>query len=190
MTTAHSLTSRPTTAEPAAAPTYNKPIELLPSPIAQTYAHLHPALLLALFTICFPVLVQDPISALLRGLPLLAVLQGLYVVICLPPARSVSSTKGAAVAAAAAPGAGGVHLGGDMAGRNQGGGEADLGRRVGTKAVRSGGKILSHHRRKHAHGLKAGESASRRVMVCSLSPALLPFELHPFTYQISLLSRP
>ncbi|PGH08844.1 hypothetical protein AJ79_05848 [Helicocarpus griseus UAMH5409] len=74
------------------------PVSILSSPAAQTYAHLHPLLLLCLFALRFGALVDDPVSTLLGALPLLALLQGVYAVVCLPAAggsgESSSSSSG------------------------------------------------------------------------------------------------
>ncbi|KAL2222448.1 phosphoethanolamine transferase [Thermoascus aurantiacus ATCC 26904] len=68
------------------------PTDILPSRRAQTYANIHPALLLSLYAARFPSLVADPVNALLSQLPLLAVLQVAYVVTCLPPVGSAPSS--------------------------------------------------------------------------------------------------
>ena len=62
------------------------PTAILAANFAKTYANIHPALLLCLFGARFRALVDDTVPALLRLLPLLAVLQVVYAVLCLPPA--------------------------------------------------------------------------------------------------------
>ncbi|CRG86046.1 Glycosylphosphatidylinositol anchor biosynthesis protein 11 [Talaromyces islandicus] len=76
-----SLLETPTTPNPP-------PVSILPTPAAQTYSHVHPALLLALYAVRFPALVADPVSTLLSDLPVFTVLQVAYVVTCLPQAGS------------------------------------------------------------------------------------------------------
>ncbi|KAF3405287.1 Glycosylphosphatidylinositol anchor biosynthesis protein 11 [Talaromyces pinophilus] len=63
-------------------------IDVLPTPVAQTYSHIHPTILLALYSLRFSSLVSDPVSTLWSDLPLYTALQTAYVVICLPQARS------------------------------------------------------------------------------------------------------
>lgn len=63
------------------------PVSILSTPSAQTYAHIHPLLLLSLFALRFRALVNDPYSTLWSSLPVVAVLQGAYVVLCLPAAK-------------------------------------------------------------------------------------------------------
>ncbi|KAH8694888.1 GPI biosynthesis protein Pig-F [Talaromyces proteolyticus] len=61
-------------------------VDILPTPAAQTYSHVHPALLLALYGVRFPALVADPVSTLLTDLPVYTALQVAYAVTCLPQA--------------------------------------------------------------------------------------------------------
>ncbi|ODH28772.1 hypothetical protein ACO22_03892 [Paracoccidioides brasiliensis] len=70
------------------------PTSILASPSSRTYAHIHPLLLLCLFAWRFRALVEDPVSTLLSLLPLLALLQGIYAVVCLPAAASGCSGRG------------------------------------------------------------------------------------------------
>lgn len=67
-------------ASPAAAP-----IQPLRNEIARVYTHLHPALVLSIYALKFPALVADPVPTLLSTLVPLAVLQIVYVAVCLPP---------------------------------------------------------------------------------------------------------
>ncbi|PGH27609.1 hypothetical protein AJ80_00622 [Polytolypa hystricis UAMH7299] len=69
------------------------PTSILRNPTAQTYAHIHPFLVAGFFTLRFRALVDDPTTALVSGLPVLAALQGVYVVLCLPAARKSSSSS-------------------------------------------------------------------------------------------------
>ncbi|KAJ5278704.1 hypothetical protein N7478_004076 [Penicillium angulare] len=68
--------------EKASAP----PVNTLPSQLAQTYSYAHPVLLLALGASRFNALVENPVQELLKDLPWLALLQLVYVLLCLPPA--------------------------------------------------------------------------------------------------------
>ena len=87
-------TAAPTAAQAPAKP--QSPIQILSAPSAQTYSHVHPLLVLSVFAVRFSALVQDPQSTLLSILPVIAVLQGVYAVLCLPAAgrESGSSTGG------------------------------------------------------------------------------------------------
>ncbi|EEH07493.1 phosphoethanolamine transferase PIGF [Histoplasma capsulatum G186AR] len=69
---------------PSSQPQPHPPTSILSSPLAQTYAHIHPLLLLSLFALRFRALVDDPVSALLGSLAPLALMQGVYVIVCLP----------------------------------------------------------------------------------------------------------
>jgi phosphatidylinositol glycan class F len=62
---------------------------------------LHPIILLSIYFVSFNLIVADPVSALSSLLLPLAALQGVYVVLCLPPTGShnVSGHKGGAVKA-------------------------------------------------------------------------------------------
>ncbi|PGH04782.1 phosphatidylinositol glycan, class F [Blastomyces parvus] len=70
------------------------PISILSAPLAQAYAHIHPLLLLSCFALSFRALVDDPVSTLLGSLAPLALMQGIYVIICLPAATGGSSGDG------------------------------------------------------------------------------------------------
>jgi phosphatidylinositol glycan class F len=63
-------------------------IDVLPTPVAQTYSHIHPTILLALYSLRFSSLVSDPVSTLWSDLPLYTGLQVTYVITCLPQAGS------------------------------------------------------------------------------------------------------
>ncbi|OJD14184.1 hypothetical protein AJ78_05448 [Emergomyces pasteurianus Ep9510] len=94
-----STTSHPPHQSPSfQAQPQHPPISILSSPFAQTYAHIHPLLLLALFALSFRALVNDPVSTLFGSLAPLALLQGVYVIVCLPAAtgggRSSSGGSG------------------------------------------------------------------------------------------------
>ncbi|KAM5477111.1 Glycosylphosphatidylinositol (GPI) anchor assembly protein [Microsporum audouinii] len=71
------------------------PIRILSNPTAQAYSHLHPALIASIFGLRFSALVADPVTTLSTLLPVFAVLQIIYVIICLPAAGTTlgSSNK-------------------------------------------------------------------------------------------------
>ncbi|RAO64587.1 uncharacterized protein BHQ10_000599 [Talaromyces amestolkiae] len=50
-------------------------IDILPTPVAQTYSHIHPTILLALYSLRFSAVVTDPVSTLWSDLPLYTALQ-------------------------------------------------------------------------------------------------------------------
>lgn len=89
-TTPPSTVSSPSSKAPSQHAHYAGPpaVNILPSSSAQTYAHVHPTLLLAVYAFRFRALVADPVSTLLNDLPLYAGLQVAYVVTCLPQAGS------------------------------------------------------------------------------------------------------
>ena len=60
-------------------------ISVLPTNTARVYTNIHPVLILALYCICFPSLVANPVSTLKKALAPLAHLQITYCVVCLPP---------------------------------------------------------------------------------------------------------
>lgn len=61
------------------------PTDVLPTDTAQLYTHVHPILVLSLYALQFPSIVADPVPALATALVPLAILQIVYVAICLPP---------------------------------------------------------------------------------------------------------
>ncbi|EZF35990.1 hypothetical protein H101_00505 [Trichophyton interdigitale H6] len=71
------------------------PIRILSNPTAQAYSHLHPILIGSIFALRFNALVSDPVTTLSTLLPAFAVLQIIYVIICLPAAGTAlgSSNK-------------------------------------------------------------------------------------------------
>lgn len=80
-------TTDPTPATPPSrriTPT-SQPIPLLSTPLARTYTHIHPLLLLTISYLRFPSLVASPLPTLLSSLLLHAAAQLLWVVTCLPP---------------------------------------------------------------------------------------------------------
>ncbi|KAF9887727.1 Glycosylphosphatidylinositol (GPI) anchor assembly protein [Aspergillus nanangensis] len=79
----------PTSQQPPPAPKSPPPASILSTPLAKTYATIHPFLLLTLLAIRFNALVSSPVDTLLRDLLPLAALQLAYVVICLPPAGTI-----------------------------------------------------------------------------------------------------
>ncbi|PWY91323.1 hypothetical protein BO94DRAFT_533455, partial [Aspergillus sclerotioniger CBS 115572] len=64
------------------------PVPILPTQLARIYSFLHPAALLSVFAVRFPALVADPVSEMAQQIPLLALAQVTYAMICLPPAGS------------------------------------------------------------------------------------------------------
>lgn len=68
-------------------------MSFLSSQPARIYSVAHPLLLLSLLAIRFQRLVSDPVTELLNDLPVLAILQLSYVMICLPPAGSGPGSK-------------------------------------------------------------------------------------------------
>ncbi|EED19770.1 GPI-anchor biosynthesis protein (Pig-F), putative [Talaromyces stipitatus ATCC 10500] len=64
-------------------------IDILPTPVAQAYSHIHPTILLGLYSLRFSSLVSDPVSTLWSDLPLYTIMQAVYVVTCLPQAGSL-----------------------------------------------------------------------------------------------------
>ncbi|KAI1910999.1 Glycosylphosphatidylinositol (GPI) anchor assembly protein [Ophidiomyces ophidiicola] len=69
------------------------PVSIQRSSAAQILSHLHPLVVLSLFTARFQLLVDDPVSALASLLPVICAVQGIYVVVCLPTAKKVGSGK-------------------------------------------------------------------------------------------------
>lgn len=61
-----------------------KPVDILQTQTAQSYAHLHPILLLSGLLLSFRSLVQDPVNTLLGLAPTVTILQAVYCVLCLP----------------------------------------------------------------------------------------------------------
>ncbi|KKZ60860.1 hypothetical protein EMCG_04451 [[Emmonsia] crescens] len=113
--------SHPPHQSPSSQAQPHPPTSILSSPFAQTYAHIHPLLLLCLFALSFRALVNDPVSTLLGSLAPLALMQGVYAIVCLP----------------AAPG-GGSGDGGLGKGRSGGAGNG----KVGTKKRIGGAKVV------------------------------------------------
>jgi hypothetical protein len=60
------------------------PIDVLSNPIAQTYTHIHPVVLISTYSLAFGAIVADPVTTLTYGLIPLAGLQAAYLVTCLP----------------------------------------------------------------------------------------------------------
>ncbi|KAF2126647.1 hypothetical protein P153DRAFT_425176 [Dothidotthia symphoricarpi CBS 119687] len=81
----------PNTAAPQA-PTA-LPIETLKNDTARLYTHIHPLLVLSMYAYKFQDIVADPVPALLSTLAPLAVLQILYVAVCLPPTSGAVQTE-------------------------------------------------------------------------------------------------
>ena len=70
----------------------SQPIDLLPSPAARAYSHVHPVLLSAYYYLRFPSLVANPVSTLTTDLLPIGVLCLGYAVLCLPHTKSISTT--------------------------------------------------------------------------------------------------
>ncbi|KAK2744816.1 Glycosylphosphatidylinositol (GPI) anchor assembly protein [Myotisia sp. PD_48] len=88
------------------------PIQVLSSTPAKTYAHLHPLIVLSTYALRFRALVSDPVTGLITTLPVLVVLQILYVIVCLPTAGT--SPGGGSGGASAKSRVGGKHKRKDM----------------------------------------------------------------------------
>ncbi|KAK0613402.1 GPI biosynthesis protein family Pig-F-domain-containing protein [Immersiella caudata] len=68
-----------------------QPIQIKSTPAAQAARHGFPALLAAVFAVRFPTLVEDPVSAMLTTLPVIAAIQLAYALVCLPAVGSSSA---------------------------------------------------------------------------------------------------
>lgn len=68
------------------------PIDILSNETAKIYTHIHPFLILTLYTYQFPSIVADPVPALTNTLLLLGALQIVYAAICLPPTGGGTAT--------------------------------------------------------------------------------------------------
>lgn len=79
-------------------------VSILPGQLARVYSFAHPVLLLALLAVRFGKFVEDPVGELLGDLPVLAGLQMLYAVLCLPPAGAPSSKAGGGEASSSGEG--------------------------------------------------------------------------------------
>lgn len=69
------------------------PTTLLTSSFARTYTHLHPILILTLFTARFSATVRDPIHSLTTLLIPLALLQFTYCILCIPASDTPTPRK-------------------------------------------------------------------------------------------------
>jgi phosphatidylinositol glycan class F len=125
-------------------------IDILPTPVAQTYSHIHPTVLLALYSLRFSSLVSDPVSTLWSDLPLYTGLQVAYVVTCLPQAGSSHQH----------------HSHGEV---GSSGDAADV-----KKTPSSSGK-----RKRHAAGNKS-DTLSQKLTVRHSPPVFFFFFSHPF----------
>lgn len=77
--------SAPTAKAPAAAP---QPVAIFDTPLAKGLAAGRPAALLGLLVLRLDSLVAEPVFALQTALPVVAVVQAAYAVLCLPVAGS------------------------------------------------------------------------------------------------------
>lgn len=86
--------SSPTVTKPAAEAKANAPaavvhpIPVLDTPLAKGVSLARPALLLGLFAARLDALISDPVSTLWSALPVVAAIQAVYAVLCLPGAGS------------------------------------------------------------------------------------------------------
>lgn len=71
------------------------PITLLQTDASRTTNHIHTALPLLLFVARFAAIVRDPVPALTQLLVPLALAQGTYCILCLPPSTGSASTPAA-----------------------------------------------------------------------------------------------
>lgn len=63
-------------------------VRTIASSQAQIMRHVHSVLLLSSFLMRFSTLVADPVSAMSNSVPIVAVIQAVYAIICLPAAGS------------------------------------------------------------------------------------------------------
>jgi len=89
--TAPKMTKTTTEAKSRKLVAISQPISVLPTNIARVYTNIHPILILALYYVCFPSLVADPVSTLKKACAPLAHLQIIYCVVCLPPSSGSST---------------------------------------------------------------------------------------------------
>lgn len=75
-------------AKPAVDNTSTQAIRTIQTPAAQALRHAHPAILLGFFGLQFRALVADPVSTMAAALPVVAVLQAAYTMVCLPAVGS------------------------------------------------------------------------------------------------------
>lgn len=68
------------------------PIEVLDSDFARLYANFHPLLVLTIYAIRFNAIVAEPVRALTVLLAPVGLLQFIYVVVCLPPTGSSTTS--------------------------------------------------------------------------------------------------
>ncbi|KAI2625814.1 GPI biosynthesis protein Pig-F [Hypoxylon sp. NC1633] len=68
--------------------TLTQAVRIIDSPQAQVIRHLHPVLLLSFFLIRFNALVADPVSTMSSSVPVVAIIQAAYAILCLPAAGS------------------------------------------------------------------------------------------------------
>lgn len=85
-----------TAATPEVLPKANSdilPVIPLSTAAANTLRHVHPVLLLSLLLFRFKALVEGPTSEMTKALPVVAVIQVAYVLVCLPATGSNQATK-------------------------------------------------------------------------------------------------
>lgn len=87
---------------------FHPPITVLPTPAARIYSHLHPLVIISLYGFRFHALVQDPVATLWSLLPVVAALQSLYVMFCLPAAGGTMGGSGSGGSDKARSGKGGL----------------------------------------------------------------------------------
>ena len=64
------------------------PVVPLSNPAATVFRHVHPVLLLSLLFLRFDALVKDPVAEMMAEVAIVAVLQVVYALLCLPAAGS------------------------------------------------------------------------------------------------------
>jgi len=87
VTMSRTLTKGSSASSPQKAVTIS-PVAVLDAPLARPLALARPAALLALLGMRFGALVADPVPTLKSALPVVAVVQAVYAVLCLPVAGS------------------------------------------------------------------------------------------------------
>lgn len=126
------------------------PVHLLSTKPARLYSLAHPVLLVLLLATRFHSLVADPVAELAGDLPYLALLQVVFVVVCLPAAGSGSThAAGTGVGASASASA-------SAAGTGAGAGSGTEGTDEERKKVGLGRSVRSAARRRAQHGKNEG----------------------------------
>ncbi|KAI0009870.1 GPI biosynthesis protein family Pig-F-domain-containing protein [Xylariaceae sp. FL0662B] len=74
------------------AETPTQAIQIIASPQAQAFKHVHPVLIISFFLVRFNALVADPVTTMSNSLPVVLALQAAYTIVCLP-AAGAQATK-------------------------------------------------------------------------------------------------